>query len=85
MALISIGVLVAACARTGADSTPSPSASPLPTTVVTGASPTDSLEPSQSPEPLLSPSAPHESPLAEPPPASLTVEGGDAVKGQLGS
>jgi hypothetical protein len=85
MALISIGLLVGACSRTGADSTPSPSASPVPTAVVASAIPAASPEPSPSSEPVLSPSAPDESPLPEPPAGLLAVEGGEAVKGQLGS
>jgi hypothetical protein len=85
VALISIGLLVGACTRTGADSTPSPSASPVPTPVVASANPTASAEPSPSSEPELSPSAPDESRMPEPPAARLAVEGGEPVTGQLGS
>ena len=85
MALISIGLLVAACARTGADATPSPSASPVPTAVVASANAAASPEPSPSYEPELSPSAPDESRMPEPPAGLLAVEGGEAVKGELGT
>ena len=70
---------------TAATSTPSPTlasaapGSPLPAPVATPAS-SPSVEPSSEP-----PAPPAGTPMAEPPAASLTVEGGDPVVGELGS
>lgn len=89
MALLSIGLLVGACARVGAGPSTSPSASPEASTAVASATPGASLEPSPSIGPAASigptTASAGEPSGAEPPAASLAVDGGDPVEGQLGS
>lgn len=87
--LVSIGLLLGACTRTGAEPSSVPSASPSPGAVIASPTPAATAEPSPSAEPATSPSTPESEPpvepMAEPPGASLAVEGGDPVEGQLGS
>jgi hypothetical protein len=71
MALLSVAVVAGACAQAGAVPT-APSASPAPSTVVASTEAGASSQPAGTS-------------MAEPPPASLNVEGGDPVVGQLGS
>jgi hypothetical protein len=87
-ALISIGLLVGACARAGTSN--STNASPEASVAVTSeAPPGTSLEPAAStgPPAAVRPStAPAGGPSqTEPPAASIAVDGGDPVEGQLGS
>jgi hypothetical protein len=81
--VLSIGLLVAACGASNASVSPSPlepspAATAAETVVVPTAAPVHSTEPSL-------PSEPSDPPLAQPPAASLAVDGGDPVVGELGS
>lgn len=90
LALVSVSLLPAGCSRAGASPTPSepapavsprePQATALPTIEPTFER---TIEPTFEPSPAESPVT--ELPMAEPPPASIAVEGGDPVVGQLGT
>lgn len=89
LALLSIGLLVGACARVGAGPSSSPSISPEASAAVASDMPVPSpRSPSSTGSPAqVRPSATSagEPSRAEPPAASIAVDGGDPVEGQLGS
>ncbi len=72
IALLSVVVVAGACAQAGAVPSSAAGASPAPSAVVASTEAGASSQPAGSA-------------MAEPPPASLNVEGGDPVVGQLGS
>lgn len=76
LALMSIGLLFGGCGRVGASPSHSADASASPSAVI-------SVEPSASVQPSATPAG--EPSPAEPPAASIAVDGGDPVDGQLGS
>jgi hypothetical protein len=82
LALVSVSLLAAGCSRAGASPTPSESAPAVAPTEPRATTP-PTIEPTLEPSPADSPVA--EPQMAEPPPASIAVEGGDPVIGQLGT
>ena len=88
LALISIGLIVGACARVEATPGTSPGASPAGAALASATdrgSPGPSRAGSQSPATSPSPSPAGTPSPAEPPGASLAVDGGEPVEGQLGT
>ncbi len=89
LAFLSIGLLAIGCGLSGSNPASSPgpspatSASPASITPRSSGVPSASAALTPSPQPSAGPAGPPS--LAEPPAASLGVEGGDAVAGQLGS
>lgn len=83
LALVSASLLVAGCSRPGA----SPADSPSVTIAAASVEPSETAVPSGAPTTEASPSDSlvPETPMAEPPGASIAVEGGDPVVGVLGS
>lgn len=80
--LLAVAFLLTACSAEGASSAPSiasPSTSPSPSIAVAR-----TVSPSIGSSPSMVPPTP-EPPMAEPPAASIAVEGGDPVVGELGS
>jgi hypothetical protein len=80
--LVAVSLLIAGCSQSGAGPTITATRSTVPATEPSGLA-SASLPPSQEARP--SPSLATEPPMAEPPAASVSVEGGDAVAGELGS
>jgi hypothetical protein len=86
LACIALTLLLAACSRPGGSPPAAASAGSSPEPAGASGSPSSgSYEPSVVPSIVPSPSVPADPSIAEPPAASLAVDGGDPVEGELGS
>lgn len=87
LACIAVGLLVVACSRPGSSplATTSAGISPNPAATASADLASGAVEPSVVPSPEPTPSVPADPSIAEPPAASLAVDGGDPVEGELGS